>query len=47
MDFVEQLLGWAPDGGDGIFELMLLLAGGVGGFLFVLKDQLRGIIGKK
>jgi hypothetical protein len=27
MDFVERLLGWAPDGGDGTFELMLLTAG--------------------
>jgi hypothetical protein len=27
MDFVERLLGWAPYGGDGTFELMLLTAG--------------------
>jgi hypothetical protein len=47
MDFVEQLFGWAPDGGDGTFEMALLLTGGVGIFLFVLRDQLRRTISKK
>jgi hypothetical protein len=25
MDFVERLFGWAPDGGDGSFELMIIV----------------------
>jgi hypothetical protein len=25
MDFVERLFGWAPDGGDGTFELMIIV----------------------
>ncbi|MBS0562287.1 MAG: hypothetical protein JSR21_19745 [Proteobacteria bacterium] len=25
MDFLERLFGWAPDGGDGTLELMLLV----------------------
>src|SRR5437588_10228555 len=25
MDLVEQLLGWAPDGGDGTLELMIVI----------------------
>ncbi len=25
MDFLEQIFGWAPDGGDGTFELMLVV----------------------
>jgi hypothetical protein len=25
MDFVERLFGWAPDGGDGTFELMIVV----------------------
>jgi hypothetical protein len=28
MDFIERTLGWAPDGGDGSFELMLIVACG-------------------
>jgi hypothetical protein len=36
MDFVERLLGWAPDGGDGTFELMLLTAGAVAIVLVVV-----------
>ena len=47
MDFFERFLGMAPDGGDGSCELMFLLAGAVGIVLFVLKDQLRRITGKK
>lgn len=23
MDFIERILGWSPDGGDGSFEFML------------------------
>jgi hypothetical protein len=23
MDFIERLLGWSPDGGDGLFEVLL------------------------
>ena len=26
MDFIERYLGFSPDGGDGLFEAMLLLA---------------------
>jgi hypothetical protein len=29
MDFLERLFGWAPDGGDGTLELMLLVAASV------------------
>ena len=36
MDFVERLLGWAPDGGDGTFELMLLTAGAVAVVLMIV-----------
>jgi hypothetical protein len=25
MDFIERIFGWAPDNGDGTFELMLFL----------------------
>lgn len=25
MDFIEQVFGWAPDAGDGRFELLLFL----------------------
>jgi hypothetical protein len=25
MDFVERLFGWAPDGGNGVFELMIIV----------------------
>jgi hypothetical protein len=24
MDFIERLFGWSPDGGNGMFELLLL-----------------------
>jgi hypothetical protein len=47
MDFVERWLGWSPDGGDGTFEMALLLVSGVGIFLFALRDQLRRTISKK
>jgi hypothetical protein len=36
MDFVERLLGWAPDGGDGTFELMLVTAGVVAVVLMII-----------
>jgi hypothetical protein len=43
MDFVERLLGWAPDGGDGTFELMLLTAGVVAVVLMLIfRGGLRG-----
>lgn len=43
MDFVERLLGWAPDGGDGTFELMLLTAGVVVVVLMLIfRGGLRG-----
>jgi len=36
MDFVERLLGWAPDGGDGTLELMLLTGGAIAIILLVV-----------
>ena len=34
MDFIEQIFGISPDGGDGTFELMLFLVPVVVIFLF-------------
>jgi hypothetical protein len=34
MDFIERLFGWSPDGGDGLFEL-LLFAIPIGGLLYL------------
>jgi hypothetical protein len=43
MDFLEQLLGWAPDSGDGTLELMLLTAGAVAVvLLIVFRGRLPG-----
>ena len=42
VNFVERLLGWGPDGGDGSFEVVLLLVGVIVIFLFVLRHRLRG-----
>jgi hypothetical protein len=36
MDIVERLFGWAPDGGDGTFELMILVGVAVAVVLGVL-----------
>jgi hypothetical protein len=36
MDFVERLFGWAPDGGDGTFELMIVVGVAVAVVLGVL-----------
>jgi len=35
MDFLERLLGWAPDGGGGTLELMLLVTAAVAMVLVV------------
>ena len=43
MDFLERLLGWAPDGGDGTFELMLLTGGLAVVVIVVFKGGLRRV----
>jgi hypothetical protein len=42
MDFIEHLIGWDPDAGNGSIELALILLANVAIFLFVLRDLLRG-----
>jgi hypothetical protein len=42
MDFIERLFGFAPDGGDGSFELLLFAIPIVGlAILYVARRRLR------
>jgi hypothetical protein len=49
MDLLERLFGWAPDGGDGTLELMLLVAAVVAVVLGVTfrGRVLRWVLGAK
>jgi hypothetical protein len=42
MDFIEQIFGLAPDGGNGAFELLLFLIPIIGIVLLIQRRRRRG-----